>query len=146
MLTRYVMIRDGKKTIIQGLFGKINDPEEYAKVAVYVDLIDRYGYSVNQIEVDAAVPNSKEGVDIMVCIDEEKKKPYIVIECRKENISEVEFEQGVKQAVVSARLLKASFAVCVSGDRRRIIALDKKRQDVAIDDLPKNLTAEVGEL
>lgn len=144
LLMRCFIVRETKKNkySVQGIFGKINDPEEYAKVAFYVDLIDCYGYSVNQVEIDVVLPNSEKGVDMIVYENEDEKKPYIVIECKKENISDIDFNRAVKEIIETAHFLKAPFAVCVSGDRRRVVAIgqviDKKQKDVIISDFPKN--------
>ncbi len=141
LLRQYLIIRETKKGkySMQGIFGKINDPKEYVKVAVYVDLIDRLGYSVNQIEIDNVPPNSEKLVDMIVYEDETKKRPYIVIECRKENISDLDFEKEFKHAVDAARFLKASFAACIAGDRRGIVVIDQKNKGIILSDLPTNL-------
>ncbi|MBU4000461.1 N-6 DNA methylase, partial [Patescibacteria group bacterium] len=59
--------------------------------------------------------------DIVIYENDDKKIPYIVVECKKDGISDAEFEQAVKQAIANDRVLKAPFAICVAGNTRRAI-------------------------
>ena len=54
--------------------------------------------------------------DIVIYEDDAKHKPYIVVECKKDGISDAEFEQATKQAIANAlfstpRLLTALRAI-----------------------------------
>ncbi|HLD26655.1 MAG TPA: type I restriction enzyme HsdR N-terminal domain-containing protein, partial [Patescibacteria group bacterium] len=123
------MSRDGKKVTYtaQGLSYNFRDPEEHVRVELYVDLIDKYRYSASRIEFETPMPDSTPNrrADIVIYEDDDKKYPYIVIECKKDGISDAEFEQAVRQVIANARVLKAPYAFCVSGNTYRAIETEK---------------------
>lgn len=86
-----------------------NNPEEQVQVETYLKLIFSYGYSFNRIRLFVSVPMgvSTKEADIVVYNDDDCTKPLIIIECKKEDTSELEFEQAVKQA--------SSYAYALSG-------------------------------
>lgn len=53
--------------------------------------------------------------DIVVFNDDEQKEPYIVVECKKDAISDAEFFQAIEQAFGNANNLNAHFISVVSG-------------------------------
>lgn len=63
------------------------NPEEKVQAAIFCKLILHYGYPesqiVNFVHVQLGVDSSKEA-DIVVYMDKEKNKSYIVVECKKE--------------------------------------------------------------
>lgn len=111
----------------QGQTYDFKNPKEKVRLECYFDLIEKYKYPMNAIEFDAAIPNGakKQYADIVVYTDAVNKNAYIVIECRKEGVSSVEFEQAVKQVIANARAFKARFAVCAAGSIRRVIEMEK---------------------
>ncbi len=116
------------------------DPKEKIRVKYYYELIEKYGYPPEKIEFDVRIPPEIfEYADIVIYKDEERKIPYIVIELKGIG-SKDEFEKSVKKAVFKAKILNASFAVCVSRSRQKVIAInycDKGRtQETAISSVP----------
>lgn len=57
----------------------------------------------------------RDRIDILVYKDDELKEPYIVIECKKDGISDTEFQNAVEQAFRYANYKKAWYAVAVAG-------------------------------
>lgn len=117
------------------------DPKEKARLEFYSDLLEKYQYPVGRIEFDAAVFLECSGrlADIVVFKDDERKIPYIAVECRKDGISGDEFQVDVKEAILKAEALGADFAVCVSGAKRRIVKLTRVNGVISqkiIRDLP----------
>lgn len=78
--------------------------------------------------------------DLVIYRDKEKKDPYIVIECKKDGISDAEFAQAIEQACGNRASLGAAFAGVVSGSTRRFFDFTKhkpqERQKNIIADLP----------
>ena len=113
-------------------------PEEKVRLMYYFDLIEKYNYPVSKIEFEVGMPDQTQDryADIVVFTNDEKRKSYIVVECKKDGITDAEFEQAVKQAIANARLLKAPFAVCVAGNDRCAIKIDKSNNEIRVFDIP----------
>jgi len=77
-----------------------SDPEEKVRAAFYAELIYRYGYLPNRIGVEITVPDRSPNdyADLVVFEDDQRKRPFAVIECKSESISDAEFNQAVEQA------------------------------------------------
>lgn len=86
-----------------------NNPEELVQAESYLKLIFSYGYPVERIKqfVSVTMGSSVREVDILVYNDDECTQPLVVVECKKEDVSELEFEQAIKQA--------SSYAYALSG-------------------------------
>ena len=119
-----------------------NDPEEKIRAEYYFDLIEKYHYPVKRIELETEMPDRtpERYADIVIYEDDDKKKPYIVVECKKDGISDAEFEQATKQAIANARVLHAPLAICVAGNTRRAMETaewnDKEPEKATITDIP----------
>ncbi|MCY4569541.1 MAG: type I restriction enzyme HsdR N-terminal domain-containing protein [Candidatus Poribacteria bacterium] len=76
---------------------RFTDPEEKVRARFYVELIEHFQYSQNRIDLEVRVPRRTPSdlADIVVFQDDEKKNPFIVIECKKDEISEAEFTQAI---------------------------------------------------
>lgn len=111
--------------------------EEKVRMIYYFDLIEKYNYPVDKIEFEVGMPDRTPDryADIVVFTNNKQRKPYIVAECKKDGISDAEFEQAVKQAIANARLLKAPYAVCVACDKYCVMKIDRKNE-IKIDDIP----------
>lgn len=101
------------------------DSKEKARLEFYFDLLEKYKYSVARIEFDAALPLKclERFADIVVFRDDQRKIPYIAVDCYKDRISDAAFETGVKNTIAKAEALGAEFAVCATRARRRMIKL-----------------------
>jgi type I restriction enzyme M protein len=99
------------------------DPEEKVRVLYYIDLVEKYNYPKNRIELEVEMPDRtpERYADIVIFEDNERRKPYIVVECKKDGISDAEFEQATKQAIANARVLNAPYAICVAGNTHRAV-------------------------
>ncbi len=120
----------------------LNDPEEKVRAEYYFDLLERYHYPAKRVELETEMPARvpRFYADIVIYEDDAKKKPYIVVECKKDGISDAEFEQATKQAIGNARVLHAPFAICVAGNTRRAMETaewnDKEPEKATITDIP----------
>ena len=120
----------------------LSDPEEKVRAEYYFDLLEKYHYPAKRIELETEMPARvpRFFADIVIYEDDAKKKPYIVVECKKDGISDAEFEQATKQAIGNARVLHAPFAICVAGNTHRAMETaewnDKEPEKATITDIP----------
>jgi len=119
----------------------ITDPEEQVRVSFYYELIKKYQYPKERIDLEVSVKGEKRpAADIVVYEDDEKKKPYIVVECKKDGISQAEIKQAVEEGIPNAHYLKSKYAIIVAGNIR--IAFDianfppQEREKNIIADIP----------
>ncbi len=100
---------------------RFTDPEEKIRARFYVELIELFQYSENRIDLEVRVPRRTPSdlADIVVFQDDEKKNPFIVVECKKDEISDAEFEQAIEQAFGNCNSLGGHYAVVVAGNTRR---------------------------
>lgn len=122
-----------------------SDPEEKVRAEFYAELIYKYGYSPQRIGVEVTVPDRSPNdfADLVVFHDDERKKPYAVIECKKDGISDAEFNQAVEQAWGNgnAHKFRAAYVGVVAGGTRKFLNADDKygaleRDKNVVADLP----------
>ena len=100
---------------------RFTDPEEQVRAKFYVELIEHFQYSQDRIDLEVTVPRRtpSDRADLVVFQDDDKKNPFIVIECKKDGISEAEFKQATEQAFGNCNSLGGHYAVVVAGNTRR---------------------------
>ena len=100
---------------------RFTTPEEKVRARYYVELIERYQYAESRIDLEVTVPRRtpSDSADIVVFRDDAQKNPYIVVECKKDGISEVTFNQAIEQAFGNCNSLSGDFAVVVAGNTCR---------------------------
>lgn len=97
---------------------KFTDPEEQVR---YVELIELYQYPETRIDLEVAVPRRtpSDFADIVIFHDDAKKNPCVVVECKKDKISEAEFSQAIEQAFGNCNSLSGDYAAVIAGNTRR---------------------------
>lgn len=128
-----------------------SDPEEKVRAEFWAELIYAYDYPANRIRIEVAVPDRvpTDRADIVVFSDDDCKKPYIVVECKKDGVTDAEFLQAIEQGVGNMRWttsgvkLNASYVMIVAGTTRRVLDFTDEetgileRENNIIADLPK---------
>ncbi len=130
--------------VASGHTEKWSDPEEKVRAAFYAELIYKYGYKPQRIGVEVTVPRRtpSDSADLVVYEDDGLTKPFIVIENKKDGVSDSEFNQAIEQACGNRASLGAIYSGIVAGSTRRFLnftgtgAQERKRNIVA--DLPVN--------
>ncbi len=76
------------------------DPEEQVRAEFWAELICHYGYEPERIGFEITVPRRTpaDRADIVVFHDREQKRPFAVIECKRDGVTDAEFSQAVEQA------------------------------------------------
>lgn len=119
-----------------------NNPEEKVQAQTFLTLVLNYGYPVNRIQqfvsVQMGVDTTKQA-DIIVYDDDDCEQPYIIAECKKEEISEQEFQQAVLQAESYGITLSAKYIWITSGLTNEYYQIPKNRPKAkkTITDIPK---------
>ena len=98
----HIKFEDDRKYIIylnENRRRNYTNPEEQVQAYAFLKLILTYNY--NPIHIRQFVPvkmgSETKEADIVVYNDDACTKPHIVVECKRQEVSELEFEQAVKQ-------------------------------------------------
>ena len=126
---------------------RYSDPEEKVRAEYWAELIYRYDYKPEFIGIELTVPDRVPGdrADLVVFVDAARKRPFAVIECKRDSVTEAEFEQAVEQAAGNGTWAKfrAKYIGVIAGKlRRRFLDCSEKygvleREANKIADLPK---------
>lgn len=77
-----------------------NNPEEKVQAETFLTLVLIYGYPVNRIKqfIPVQMGSETKEADIIVYSDDDCQTPYILVECKKEEITDQQFNLAVEQA------------------------------------------------
>jgi type I restriction enzyme M protein len=97
-------------------------PEEKVRASYFAELVLDYEYPDKKIDFEVIVPRRKpeDRADIVIYEDDELKKPYLVVECKKDGITDAEFKQAIEQAFGNANSLRAKFAAVIAGTTKTV--------------------------
>lgn len=133
-----------------------NDPEEKVRAEFWAELIYEYDYPAHRIKVEVTIPDRvpTDRADIVIFSDDECKKPYAVVECKRDGVTDAEFLQAIEQGVGNATWVKlrASYVVIIAGATRRVLDFSDdstgilERENNIIADLPKAYSKELIQL
>lgn len=120
----YLQILDGGNTIhyiVPDKKYRFKDPEEQVRVRYYVELIERYQYPETRIGLEVQVPRRtpSDFADLVIFRDDVQTDPYIVVECKKDETSEEEFNQAIEQAFGNCNSLSGHYAAVIAGNTQR---------------------------
>jgi type I restriction enzyme M protein len=118
-----------------------HNPEEKVQAETFCRLILEYGYSERRIEqfVPVKMGVSEKEADIIVYHDDECAKPYIVVECKSPEVSEMEFKEAVKQANSYAHAVAGTtkYIWVTKGNKQEFYRFDKDKNRLSIEsDIP----------
>ena len=116
------------------------DPEEVVRAAYFVELVLDYKYPKERIDFEIKTKPDKDSVDIVVYADDALKSPYLIVETKKDGISDLEYQEAIKQAFRYANYLRAKYAIVVAGTTRTAFDVagfePSERQKNVIGDIP----------
>ena len=77
-----------------------NNPEEKVQAETFLRLIIDYKYPVNRIKqfVPVTMGSEVKEADIVVYEDDMCMSPHILVECKRQEVSEAEYQQAIEQA------------------------------------------------
>lgn len=111
--------------------------EERVRMNAYNDLITTHRYPPNLIDIEYPVlireDEAPRYADIVVCLDAELKRPFLVVETKKPNR-----EDGEKQGQRYATILRAVYVLWTNGSSRAAsVIVNRYPEDAAsIEDIP----------
>lgn len=93
------------------------NPEELVRAAYFVELVTLNDYPKERIDFEVTVPRRtpEDRADIVIYEDNELKKPFIVVECKRDGISDAEYKQAIEQAFGNANSLRSKYASVKAG-------------------------------
>ncbi|MEM7589881.1 MAG: type I restriction enzyme HsdR N-terminal domain-containing protein, partial [Myxococcota bacterium] len=100
---------------------RYNNPEEKVRAAYFAELLLDYKYCAKKIRFEVPVPKRTpaDKADMIVYEDDACKRPFIVVECKRDGITDAEFQQAVEQLFGNANSVKAPYGIVVAGTTRR---------------------------
>ena len=117
-----------------------NNPEEKVQVLAFLKLTLEYNYPVEHIKqfVSVQMGSEKKEADIIVYNDKEHLSPHIVVECKKEEISEQEFITAVDQGFSYAVSEGAKYVWTTSGikDEYYEVPSERPKERITRPDIP----------
>ncbi len=118
------------------------NPEEKVRAETYAKLIHEYNYSPKKIrlEVPVTMGSDTKRADIIVYNDEACTKPHIIIECKRHEVSEMEFDQAVNQGLSYAQALAGTikYLWVTTQLKNEYVHVDKDRHTRnSITDIPQ---------
>ncbi len=117
------------------------NPEEKVRASYFTELVLDYGYSTKKIDIEVIVPRRKPEDRADIVIYDEEGAEYLVVECKKDGISDEEFKQAIEQAFGNANSLRAKFASVVAGITKTAFDVagfkPSEREKNVISDIPK---------
>lgn len=108
------------------------DPEEKVQAETYISLIINYNYPIQRIDMFVKVQMGSETkeADIVVYADDAKLQPLIVVECKKNEISEAEFKKAVEQGFSYAYAMAGTikYVYVTSGLKNEFYRVNKDKK------------------
>lgn len=119
-----------------------NNPEEKVQAETYAKLVLEYNYSAKQIRnfVPVTMGATVREADIVVYNDEACTKPHVIVECKRQESSEMEFDQAINQALSYAQALAGTikYLWVTSQLKNEYFQVDKDRHSRnSITDIPQ---------
>lgn len=118
-----------------------NNPEEKVQTETFLTLVIIYDYPVNRIKIYSSVQIGSQTTeaDIIVYSDNECESTFIVVECKKEEVTDQEFNTAVNQAYSYAIAEGGKFVWTTSRLKNEYYEIpDKKpKSRISIPDIPQ---------
>ena len=118
------------------------NPEEKVRASYFVELILDYQYPKEKIDIEVKVERRvpDDRADIVIYEDEELKSPFLIVETKKDGISDSEFSQAIEQAFGNANSKRAKYAIVVAGNTKTAFNIAgfkaSEREKNVIADIP----------
>lgn len=108
-----------------------NNPEEKVQAETFLRLILDYKYPVNRIKqfVPVTMGSEIKEADIVVYEDDMCMSPHILVECKRQEVSEAEYQQAIEQAYSYAFALpcEIKYVWVTSGIKSDYFEVDKNQ-------------------
>lgn len=139
-----IRLEDDDKYIVyidQSKRRNFNNPEEKVQAEAYLSLILEYNYPPAQVRLFVSVQMGSETkeADIIVYADALRAQPHIVVECKKQEVSEQEFARAIDQAYSYAVADGATYVWVTSGlkDEYFEVQANRTKARIPATDIPQ---------
>ncbi|MCG5104672.1 N-6 DNA methylase [Oceanobacillus alkalisoli] len=118
------------------------NPEEKVRASYFIELVMDYGYPKENIDIEVKVERRipDDRADIVVYTDSELKAPYLIVETKRDGITDSEFSQSIEQAFGNANSKRAKYAIVVAGNTKTAFNVagfeSSEREKNVIADIP----------
>jgi type I restriction enzyme M protein len=120
----------------QNIKRNYQNPEEKVQAETFCKLVLYYGYPEKNIRqfISVTMGSSVREADIIVFKDDKLEQPYIVAECKKDEVSEGEFRQAVEQAFSYAQAIAGTvkYVWVTKGNKEEFYKFDKEKNKKTI--------------
>ncbi|MBI2130939.1 type I restriction enzyme HsdR N-terminal domain-containing protein [Candidatus Woesearchaeota archaeon] len=117
------------------------NPEEKVRASYFCELVLDYNYPTKNIDIEVIVPRRTPEDRADIVVYDEEGAEYLVIECKKDEITDAEFKQAIEQAFGNANSLRAKFASVIAGITKTAFNVSgfkpSERDKNVISDIPK---------
>jgi len=117
------------------------NPEEKVRASYFCELVLDYDYPAKNIDIEVIVPRRTPEDRADIVVYDEDGAEYLVIECKKDGITDAEFKQAIEQAFGNANSLRAKYASVVAGITKTAFDVagfkPSEREKNVISDIPK---------
>ncbi|PYS79479.1 MAG: restriction endonuclease subunit M [Acidobacteria bacterium] len=139
-----VRLEDGGKYIVylhQQKRRNYENPEEQVQADAFLSLVLLYKYPPQRIRqfVPVQMGSETKEADIIVYNDDALKSPLIIVECKKPNVTELEFKRAADQAFSYAVAEGGRYVWVTSGikDEYYEVPLKRPKDRITITDVPQ---------
>ena len=117
------------------------NPEEKIRASYFAEIVLDYNYPIKNIDIEVNVPRRTPEDRADIVVYDEEGAEYLVVECKKDGITDAEFKQAIEQAFGNANSLRSKFASVVAGITRTAFDVagfkPSEREKNVISDIPK---------
>lgn len=140
-----IVLSDDEKQITyihQNKKRNFSAPEEKVQVECFLKLVFDYGYKPERIKlyVPVKMGSDTKEADIVVYNDQDCMQPHILVECKRQDVSEQEFQQAIEQAYSYSFALPndVKYVWITSGLKDEYFEVDKKKNTrIGQPDIPQ---------
>jgi type I restriction enzyme M protein len=117
------------------------NPEEKVRAYYFTGLVLDKHYPKERVDFEIKTKPDLDKADIVIYEDDELKSPYLVVECKKDGISDEEYKEAINQAFRYANYLRAKFASVIAGTTKTAFDVagfkPSEREKNVISDIPE---------
>lgn len=117
------------------------NPEEKIRASYFIELVLDKKYPKENIDIEVPVERRIPDDRADIVVYDEDGKDYLIVECKRDGISDAEFKQAIEQAFGNANSKRAKYAIVVAGTTRTAFDVagftQREREKNVIADIPE---------
>jgi len=117
------------------------NPEEKVRASYFVELVLDKKYPKESIDIEVKVERRIPDDRADIVVYDEQGHDYLIVECKKDGITDAEFKQAIEQAFGNANSKRAKYAIVVAGTTRTAFDIagftQREREKNVIADIPE---------